>query len=119
VIQRYATSDEGIDFAFDDDEVHFTLALVAEDDLVKLEESEDHYAASVGRFAHENSGLRSSARKNHEARRRLENAIRRHTTRQCGCRTDRQCLAALARLIPVNPRPAYKSRNAKKKVTHE
>lgn len=65
---------------------------------------------TIGRFATENSHLRRSTKRHYEAQRRLENAIRKHSTGACKCRSAKQCMNALSRLIPVNPRPIYKSR---------
>lgn len=74
----------------------------------------DSLRGSVGRFARENSTLRTSLRKHYEAQRRLENAIRRHVMKECDCRSHTACIVALGKLVPKQPRPVYKKRNAKK-----
>lgn len=73
----------------------------------------DEIGASVGRFANENSRLRTSDRKNYERVRRLENAIRKHAEKKCTCTNPRQCLLELGRLIPKLERLPYKQRKGR------
>lgn len=75
-----------------------------------MEEQIESMQNSIGRFATENTTLRVGLKKNYEARRRLENAIRRHVTKDCGCRSHTACIVALGKLVPKHPRPAYKRR---------
>ena len=70
--------------------------------------------SSLGRFASENSHLRTALRKNYEARRRLEGAIRRHVQKECDCHNHTACIVALGKLVPKKPRPAYKKRHESK-----
>lgn len=75
----------------------------------------DSLHSSIARFARDNSTLRISLRKNYEARRRLENAIRRHVIKECDCRSHTACIVALGKLVPKQPRPAYKLRHKKER----
>lgn len=86
------------------------VVVVEADALEALEESEDSLASSIARLHSSDSRHRKAAKTHYEARRRLENAIRRHTTGACGCRNQRACLSALARIVPVKPRPKYGKR---------
>jgi len=81
-----------------------------------LEEQLDSAYSTISRFATENTHLRSDLRKHYEARRRLENAIRRHVTKQCGCHSHTACIVALGKLVPKYERVAYKKRHSTKSV---
>jgi hypothetical protein len=81
-----------------------------EQKIKELREELDKALGSLGRWAGENSHLRRSARKSYEAQRRIENAIRRHAIGECGCKTSRECLVKLSRLVPLKPRPKYGAR---------
>lgn len=44
----------------------------------------------------------------YDKRRALENAIRRHASGECGCKSSGACMAKLVSLVPVNPRLSRK-----------
>jgi hypothetical protein len=75
--------------------------------IEELREELDVALGSIGRFAAENSWLRKDARKHYEKQRQLEDAIRRHAIGDCGCKTSRECLVKLSRLVPLKPRKKY------------
>lgn len=79
--------------------------------MTKKEKAEvEELYGTIARFARENTTLRISDRKHYERARRLENAIRLHSTKGCKCKSQRECLTALARLVTLKPRPVYKMR---------
>jgi hypothetical protein len=74
----------------------------------ELEKSNDELSARVARLAHSDHRNRRDARKNYEALRLLENEVRLHTYGQCACRSWRECIVRLGRMIPTKARPKSK-----------
>lgn len=66
------------------------------------------------RLAKENTLLRDEARLAYMARRRMEEAIRKHAEGQCDCPSPRVCVVKLYRLIPLNTRPVWHARAPQK-----
>jgi len=56
------------------------------------------------RLARANWKLVGDRKRERQRAKRLENAIRRHATEECGCATERICLMNLYRLIPIEER---------------
>lgn len=61
-------------------------------------------AATLTRYIDESDRLRRQAKKDQQRLVRLEASVRRHALRECSCRNERECLARLFRLVPVQPR---------------
>jgi hypothetical protein len=66
---------------------------------------------TLARYVSENSSFRRTSRKFYERTRTLENNIRKHAEGKCTCKTSQECVLALARMIPKNPRKIYKGRS--------
>lgn len=59
-------------------------------------------------LARENSSLARANVRLYNQTRRLENAIRKHMTQECGCPGPAACISNLYKLIPKTPRPTLR-----------
>jgi len=64
----------------------------------------DELYSQVARFANELGHRTRSMKKQRGRIVRLEAAIRLHSTGRCACSSERECLARLYRLVPLEPR---------------
>ena len=64
----------------------------------------DELYSQVARFANELGHRTRAMHKQRKRIARLEAAIRHHGTGRCDCASERECLARLYRLVPLEPR---------------